>query len=83
MAEQQQWFAGEPNYENWGLAVASDSAARAGHLAKARELTKRAVDSAVRVDEQRERRNLSGECCSSRSGVWQRCGSAGGQRQRL
>ncbi len=50
MAQQQQWFAGEPNYENWGLAVASDSAADAGHLAKARELTKRAVDSAVRVD---------------------------------
>ena len=50
MAEQQQWFAGQPNYENWGLAVASDSAADAGHLAKARELTKRAVDSAVRVD---------------------------------
>jgi tetratricopeptide (TPR) repeat protein len=50
MAEQQQWFAGQPNFENWGLAVASDSAAHAGHLAKARELTKRAVDSAVRVD---------------------------------
>ena len=30
--------------------MASDSAADAGHLAKARELTKRAVDSAVRVD---------------------------------
>ena len=26
--------------------------------------------------QQREWRNLSGECCSSRSGVWQRCGSA-------
>ena len=27
MEEQQQWFAGQPDYENWGLALASDSAA--------------------------------------------------------
>ena len=50
MAEQQQWFAGKPGYENVGLALASDTEAYAGHLAKARELTKRAVDSAVRAD---------------------------------
>jgi tetratricopeptide (TPR) repeat protein len=50
MAEQQQWFAGKPDYENHGLAVASDTEAYAGHLRKARELTKRAVDSAIRVD---------------------------------
>ena len=50
MAEQQQWFAGKPDYENWGLALASDTEAYAGHLGKARELTKRAVDSAVRAD---------------------------------
>jgi tetratricopeptide (TPR) repeat protein/class 3 adenylate cyclase len=49
MAEQQQWFAGKPE-ENRGLALASDTEAYAGHLGKARELTKRAVDSAVRVD---------------------------------
>ena len=29
MAEQQQWFAGQPDYENWGLALASDSEAYA------------------------------------------------------
>jgi serine/threonine protein kinase/Tfp pilus assembly protein PilF len=50
MAEQQQWFAGKPEYENFGLALASDTEAYSGHLAKARELTKRAVDSAIRAD---------------------------------
>jgi tetratricopeptide (TPR) repeat protein len=49
MAEQQQWFAGKPE-ENFGLALASDTEAYRGHLAKARELIKRAVDSAVRAD---------------------------------
>jgi len=50
MAEQQQWFAGKPDFENWGLALASDTEAYAGHLGKARESTKRAVDSAIRAD---------------------------------
>ncbi len=50
MAEQQQWFAGKSDYENFGLALASDTAAYGGHLGKARELTKRAVDSAIRAD---------------------------------
>ena len=49
MAEQQQWFAGKPE-ESWGLALASDTEAYAGHVGKARELTKRAVDSAIRAD---------------------------------
>jgi serine/threonine protein kinase/tetratricopeptide (TPR) repeat protein len=49
MAEQQQWFSGKPE-ENFGLALASDSQAYGGYLAKARQLTKRAVDSAVRAD---------------------------------
>jgi serine/threonine protein kinase/tetratricopeptide (TPR) repeat protein len=50
MAKQQQWFAGQPEYENSGLALASDTEAYGGHLGKARELTKRAVDSAIRAD---------------------------------
>jgi serine/threonine protein kinase/tetratricopeptide (TPR) repeat protein len=50
MAEQQQWFAGKPDYENFGLVLASDAEAYGGHLAKARELTKRAVDSANSAD---------------------------------
>jgi hypothetical protein len=50
LAEQQQWFASKPETENYGLALASDTQAYAGHLSKARELTKRAVDSAIRAD---------------------------------
>jgi eukaryotic-like serine/threonine-protein kinase len=51
MAEQRQWFAGKPEYENFGLALASDTEAYGGHLDKARELTKRAVDSAIQTDQ--------------------------------
>jgi eukaryotic-like serine/threonine-protein kinase len=50
MTEQQRWFAAQPDYENVGLALASDTEAYAGHLGKARELTKRAVASAIRAD---------------------------------
>jgi tetratricopeptide (TPR) repeat protein len=50
IAEQQQWFAGKLQFENVGLALASDTEAYGGHLAKARELTKRAVESATRSD---------------------------------
>jgi serine/threonine protein kinase/tetratricopeptide (TPR) repeat protein len=49
MAEQQKWYAGKPE-ENIGLALASDTAAYGGHLAKERDLTKQAVDSALRAD---------------------------------
>ncbi len=49
MAEQQQWYTGKPE-ENYGLSLASDTEAYGGHLRKARELTKRAVASAVRAD---------------------------------
>ncbi len=49
MAQQQQWFTGKPE-ENFGLALASATEAYAGHVGKARELTKRAVDSAIRAD---------------------------------
>jgi serine/threonine protein kinase len=50
MAEQQQWFAGKPGYENYGLALASDTESYFGHVSKSRELTKRAVDSAIKAD---------------------------------
>jgi len=49
MAEQEQWFAGKPE-ENFGLSLASDTEAYAGHLGKAREFTRRSVDSAIRAD---------------------------------
>ena len=51
MAEQQQWYAGKTEYEKSGLSLASDTEAYGGHLGKARELTQRAVDSAVRHDD--------------------------------
>jgi serine/threonine protein kinase/tetratricopeptide (TPR) repeat protein len=50
MDEQQRWFAGQPDSENFGLSLASDSEAYAGRLSKARELTKRSVESATRAD---------------------------------
>jgi eukaryotic-like serine/threonine-protein kinase len=49
MAEQEKWFAGKPE-ENFGLSLTSDTEAYAGHLGKAREFTKRSVDSAIRAD---------------------------------
>ena len=49
MAEQQKWFAGKPE-ENYGLSLASDTEAYRGHLRVARELTARAVASAIRAD---------------------------------
>jgi DNA-binding winged helix-turn-helix (wHTH) protein/tetratricopeptide (TPR) repeat protein len=48
MAEQQQWFAGKPE-EDFGLSLASDTEAYGGRRGKARELTRRAVGSAVRA----------------------------------
>jgi len=50
MAEQQQWFAAKPDYENYGLALASDTEAYRGHIRNARELAKHAVESAIRAD---------------------------------
>ena len=50
MAEQQQWFAAKAEYENFGLALLSDTEAYRGHLGNARELTNRAADSAIHND---------------------------------
>ncbi len=50
MAEQLGWFEAKPEYETEGTEIASDSEAYRGHLAKARQMRKRAVDSEVRAD---------------------------------
>ena len=50
MEEQLKWLEGQPDSENFGLALASDTEAYAGRVSKARELTKRAVDSAIKAD---------------------------------
>ncbi len=49
MGEQQQWFAGNAQY-----GLASDTEAYAGHLSKARDLTRRTVDSAIETDRKEE-----------------------------
>jgi hypothetical protein len=50
MAEQRRWFAGQSAFENYGLALDADTAAYAGHVSEARELNKKAVDSAINAD---------------------------------
>jgi DNA-binding winged helix-turn-helix (wHTH) protein/tetratricopeptide (TPR) repeat protein len=50
MAKQQEWFAGKPDVRHFGFSLASDTEAYAGHLNKARELTRRAVESAIQAD---------------------------------
>jgi DNA-binding winged helix-turn-helix (wHTH) protein/tetratricopeptide (TPR) repeat protein len=50
MADQQRWFTSKAEFENVGLALESDTEAFRGHLRKARELTRRAVNSAIRAD---------------------------------
>jgi eukaryotic-like serine/threonine-protein kinase len=50
MSEQAAWFSDRPEVENEMLALEAETEAYAGHLNKARELTRRAVDSALRSD---------------------------------
>jgi tetratricopeptide (TPR) repeat protein/predicted Ser/Thr protein kinase len=50
MAETQKWLAGHPDYEHFGLSLTADTEAYAGYLGKARELTRRSVESAVHTD---------------------------------
>jgi eukaryotic-like serine/threonine-protein kinase len=50
MAEQQRWFAEKAQFDHFGLALVSDTEAYVGHMRRARELTQRAVDLAVRAD---------------------------------
>jgi eukaryotic-like serine/threonine-protein kinase len=49
MEEQLKWFDGKPE-ENYGLAFAADTEDYHGRLGNAQELTKRAVESAIRAD---------------------------------
>jgi len=50
MREQMTWATGKPGDEDWLLSVESDTAAYSGSLAKANDLSQRAVDSARRND---------------------------------
>jgi tetratricopeptide (TPR) repeat protein len=49
MATQQQWFAGRPD-EYWGTSLQAETEAYAGKLRRAQELTRLAVNSAIRAD---------------------------------
>ena len=50
MAEQAAWFEGRPELQHEVLALEADTEAYYGHVAKARELTRHAVEAAVRAD---------------------------------
>ncbi len=50
MQQQQQWYVDNPDSEHIGLSLESDTEGYAGHIGKARELTKRSVDSAIHAD---------------------------------
>lgn len=50
MAEQAAWFEGKPQLQHEVLSEQADEEAYTGHLARARELTRRAVESALRAD---------------------------------
>jgi tetratricopeptide (TPR) repeat protein/predicted Ser/Thr protein kinase len=50
MSEQAAWFTERPELENEMLALEAETEAYSGHLNKARELTRRAVESALRAD---------------------------------
>jgi eukaryotic-like serine/threonine-protein kinase len=50
IATEQHWFAENPAVGNDGLLLDSDTEAYAGRIGKARELTQRAVESAMRAD---------------------------------
>jgi tetratricopeptide (TPR) repeat protein len=46
LSQEQQWFEGKPESESVGFSLAADTMAYAGHLGRAREFTKRSVNSA-------------------------------------
>jgi len=50
MAEQVAWFESRPELQNEILGLESDTEAYAGHLIKAREITRHAAESAMRTD---------------------------------
>ena len=50
MQQQLQWFAAHQGVDNFGLSLASDTEAFAGHLNRARDLTEQSAESAVRAD---------------------------------
>jgi predicted Zn-dependent protease len=50
MAQQLAWYESKPEYAPFGLSTQSDTEAYAGHQRKAREFSRRSVESALRAD---------------------------------
>jgi tetratricopeptide (TPR) repeat protein len=50
MLEHQKWLLRRTEFESYGLGLGSDTEAYAGHLGRAKQLTRQAVDSAVHAD---------------------------------
>jgi tetratricopeptide (TPR) repeat protein len=50
MVEELRWFASHAEYEAFGIEHAADTEAFAGHVVKARELTKQVLESGMRAD---------------------------------
>ena len=63
-SEEAAWFSDRPEVENEMLALEAETEGFAGHLNKARELTRRAVDSALRAD------NKGGASIWERRGIY-------------
>jgi len=50
MAEQLAWFESKPEYQTLGFSLQSDTEASAGHQRRAREFSRKALESALRAD---------------------------------
>jgi tetratricopeptide (TPR) repeat protein len=50
MTTEERWMQNQPQYENFGFSLASDSEAYRGHLRDARQLTQMAIDSSTGAD---------------------------------
>ena len=65
MAEQQQWYAGKPDYETFGLALASDTEAYGGHLVKAAGTDQASCGLSQAGGQQRNCGAMASERCSA------------------
>lgn len=52
LAEQAAWLKQQPEYEHLAFSLESDTAAYAGHVRRARELTRQAVEAAIHIDKE-------------------------------
>ena len=82
MAEQQRWFADNPDTENQDLALASDTEAYGGHVGKARELNRRARTPPCREDSKETAADMAGDRCS-REAAYGNLRKPGKRRHRL